>query len=94
MSRPALNRKTGFWLIIERRQKISLIFGKSKKKGTDQLPCLCICYFHSLDGKNSLVFSLREHLHIHEIFIVDQNKSHFLHNYQKFSIKLYVVAIY
>ena len=31
--------------------------------------------------------SLREHLCIHEIFIVDQNKSYFLRKYQKFSIK-------
>ena len=38
--------------------------------------------------------SLHEHLRIHEIFIVDQNKSCFLHNYRKFSIKSYVVAIY
>ena len=30
--------------------------------------------------------SLREHLRIHEIFIVDQNKSYFLRKYQKFSI--------
>ena len=27
-------------------------------------------------------------------FIVEQNKSYFLHNYQKFSIKSYFVAIY
>ena len=27
---------------------------------------------------------LREHLRIHETFIVDQNKSYFLHNYLKF----------
>ena len=40
------------------------------------------------------VISLREHLRIHESFIVNQNKSYFLHNYQKFSIKSYVVAIY
>ena len=31
--------------------------------------------------------SLREDLRIHEIFIVDQNKSYFLCKYQKFSIK-------
>ena len=44
--------------------------------------------------KDSLTVSLRGHLRIHETFIVDQNKNYFLHNYQMFSIKSYVVAIY
>ena len=38
--------------------------------------------------------ALCEHLRIHEIFKVDQNKSYFLHKYLKFSVKSYVVAIY
>ena len=37
-------------------------------------------------------YSVREHLRIREIFIVDQNKNYFFNNYQKFSIKSYVVA--
>ena len=41
-----------------------------------------------------LLLTLHEHPRIHEIFIVDQNKSYFWHNYQKFSIKSNIVAIY
>ena len=37
--------------------------------------------------------SLRERLRTHEIFIEDKKKSYFCHNYQKFSIKSYVVII-
>ena len=37
---------------------------------------------------------LREHLRTHETFIVDQIIRYFWHNYHKFSIRSYVVAIY
>ena len=43
---------------------------------------------------HSSTFLLRERLCTHEIFIVDQKKSYSFHNYQKFSIKSYVVVIY
>ena len=41
-----------------------------------------------------VTYTLPEHLRIHETFIVDKNRSYILHNYQKVSIKSYVVAIY
>ena len=59
----------------------------------------CFVVFTAKEDKHNwpkglIASSLREHLRTHETFIVDQIVRDFLHNYHKFSIKSYVVAIY
>ena len=79
----SVGRQSGFERNLTEAHLMACLYAGLKMYGMNRE-----CYA-ALVGK-----TLREHLRIHQIFIVDLNKSYSLHNYQEFSRKSYVLAIY